>query len=130
MGEEFIDQHQPELYDEDNYDYLLREAKTASLLMDWIGEVHEEQIANRYHIGPGDIRRSTETAEWLMHSLAELSKLLELGITFKAEQLAERIHYGAGQDLLGLLNLKRGGPRSGQEALFVGHNQHRRAEGS
>ena len=27
--EEFIDQHQLELYDEDNYDYLLREAKTA-----------------------------------------------------------------------------------------------------
>ena len=103
--EEFIDQHQPELYDEDNYDYLLREAKTASLLMDWIGEVHEEQIAGRYHIGPGDIRRSTETAEWLMHSLAELSKLLGLGITFKAEQLAERIHYGTGPDLLGLLSL-------------------------
>ena len=104
--EEFIDQHQLELYDEDNYDYLLREAKTASMLMDWIGEVHEEQIASRYHIGPGDIRRSTETAEWLMHSLAELSKHLELGITFKAEQLAERIHYGAGEDLLALLNLK------------------------
>jgi helicase len=104
--EEFIDQHQLELYDEDNYDYLLREAKTASLLMDWIGEVHEELIASRYHIGPGDIRRFAETAEWLMHSMAELSKHLELGMTFKAEQLAERIHYGAGQDLLALLNLK------------------------
>lgn len=104
--EEFIDQHQSELYDEDNYDYLLREAKTSAMLTDWIGEVHEEQIASRYRIGPGDIRRSAETAEWLMHSLAELSKHLELGITFKAEQLAERIHYGAGRDLLGLLNLK------------------------
>ncbi|HUS76486.1 MAG TPA: ATP-dependent DNA helicase [Methanothrix sp.] len=104
--EEFIDQHQSELYDEDNYDYLLREAKTSAMLTDWIGEVHEEQIASRYRIGPGDIRRSAETAEWLMHSLAELSKHLELGITFKAEQLAERIHYGAGRDLLALLNLK------------------------
>jgi helicase len=104
--EEFIDQHQSELYYEDNYDYLLREAKTAAMLMDWIGEVKEEQIASRYRIGPGDIRRSAETAEWLMHSLAELSKHQDLGITFKAEQLAERIHYGAGQDLLGLLNLK------------------------
>jgi helicase len=104
--EEFIDQHQSELHDEDNYDYLLREAKTTAMLMDWIGEVHEEMIVSRYHIGPGDIRRSAETAEWLMHSIAELSKHLELGITFKAEQLAERIHYGAGQDLLALLNLK------------------------
>ena len=104
--EEFIDQHQSELYDEDNYDYLLREAKTAAMLMDWIGEVNENQIASRYRIGPGDIRRIAETAQWLMHSLAELSKQLDLGITFKAEQLAERIHYGASQDLLGLLNLK------------------------
>ncbi len=104
--EEFIDQHECELYDEDNYDYLLREAKTSAMLMDWIGEVHEEQIASRYHIGPGDIRRSAETAEWLMHSLAEISKHLDLGVTFIAEQLAERIHYGASQDLLALLNLK------------------------
>jgi helicase len=85
---------------------LLREAKTTAMLMDWIDEVHEEQIATRYRIGPGDIRRFAETAEWLMHSLAELSKNLELGITFQTEQLAERIHYGAGQDLLALLNLK------------------------
>jgi len=104
--EEFIDQHQVELYDEDNYDYLLREAKTTAMIADWIDEVHEEQIASRYHIGPGDIRRSAETAEWLMHSLAELSKNLELGVTFQTEQLAERIHYGASQDLLALLNLK------------------------
>jgi helicase len=104
--EEFIDQHQKELYDEDNYDYLLREAKTTAMIADWIDEVHEEQIATRYRIGPGDIRRSAETAEWLMHSLYELSKNLELGITFQTGQLAERIHYGASQDLLALLNLK------------------------
>jgi helicase len=104
--EEFIDAHQEELNDEENYDYLLREAKTSAMLMNWIGEVREEEISDRYRIGPGDIRRSAETAEWLMHSLAELSKHLNLGITFQAEQLSMRIHYGAGKDLLGLLNLK------------------------
>jgi len=76
------------------------------MLMDWICEVNEEKISSKYHIGPGDIRRCAETAEWLMHSLAELSKHQQLGITFKAEQLAERIHYGAGPDLLALLSLK------------------------
>lgn len=104
--EEFIECHQDELNLEDNYDYLLREVKTAAMLMDWIGEVHEEQISDRYRIGPGDIRRFAETAEWLMHSLAELSKHLELGVTFLAEQLSQRIHYGAGRDLLALLGLK------------------------
>ncbi len=104
--EEFIDLNQSELYDEENYDYLLREAKTAAMLLDWIGEVKEEIISDRYHIGPGDIRRLAETAEWLMHSLAELSKHNDLGITCRAEQLSVRLHYGAGQDLLSLLDLK------------------------
>ncbi|HUI40103.1 MAG TPA: ATP-dependent DNA helicase [Methanothrix sp.] len=104
--EEFIDDHQEDLFDEENYDFLLREAKTTAMILDWIGEVKEEQISDRYRIGPGDIRRSAETAEWLMHSLSELSKHLDLGLTYRAEQLAERIHYGAGPDLLALLNLK------------------------
>jgi helicase len=104
--EEFIDLNQSELFNEENYDYLLREAKTSSMLFDWIGEVKEELISDRYRIGPGDIRRSAETAEWLMHSLAELSKHLDLGITYRAEQLSVRLHYGAGQDLLSLLDLK------------------------
>jgi helicase len=104
--EEFIDEHQENLFNEENYDFLLREAKTTAMILDWIGEVKEEQISDRYRIGPGDIRRSAETAEWLMHSLSELSKHLDLGLTHRAEQLAERIHYGAGPDLLSLLNLK------------------------
>ncbi|MCX6669473.1 MAG: DEAD/DEAH box helicase [Methanothrix sp.] len=104
--EEYIEAHQDELNHEENYDFLLREAKTTAMLMDWVGEVREELISDRYRIGPGDIRREAETAEWLMHSLAELSKHLGLGITFKAEQLSQRIHYGAGKDLLSLLNLK------------------------
>jgi helicase len=104
--EEFIDEHQENLFNEENYDFLLREAKTTAMILDWIGEVKEEQISDRYRIGPGDIRRSAETAEWLMHSLSELSKHLDLGLTYRAEQLAERIHYGAGPDLLSLLNLR------------------------
>lgn len=104
--EEFINEHRDELNDEDNYDWLLKEAKTAVMLMDWISEAKEEYISDRYHIGPGDIRRSVETAEWLMHSLAELSKHLDMGVTYRAEQLGERIHYGAGPDLLALVELK------------------------
>ena len=104
--EEFIDDNQDVLNEEENYDFLLREAKTSAMLMDWIGETKEEEISDRYHIGPGDIRRSAETAEWLMHSLSELSKHLNIGLTYRAEQLALRIHYGAGPDLLTLIDLK------------------------
>ena len=104
--EEFIDEHCLELHEEVNYDFLLREAKTAAMLIDWISEVKEGQISDRYRIGPGDIRRTAETAQWLMHSLAELSRHLALGAAYKADQLATRIQYGAGPDLLALLELK------------------------
>jgi len=104
--EEFIDEHVQELNPEENYDFLLRQVKTTSLLLDWINEVREEDISARYRIGPGDVRRVAETAEWLMHATAEISKHLELGVTFQTQRLSQRIHYGAGPDLLTLLELK------------------------
>jgi helicase len=119
--EEFIDEHQDDFNPEGNYDFLLREAKTSAMLMDWIGEVKEEQVSDRYRIGPGDIRRIAETAEWLMHSLSELSKHLNLGLNFRAEQLSQRIHYGAGPDLLTLLNLKGVGRVRARKLYLAGY---------
>ncbi|MDD1742935.1 MAG: ATP-dependent DNA helicase [Methanotrichaceae archaeon] len=104
--EGFIDTHYEELNYEENYDWLLREVKTTAALIDWISEVKEEIISDRYRISPGDIRKAVETAEWLMHSLAQISKHLDLGLTYRAEQLAQRVHYGAGPELLALLDLK------------------------
>jgi helicase len=119
--EEFINEHRDDLNSEDNYDWLLKEAKTTAMLVDWISEAKEEYISDRYHIGPGDIRRSVETAEWLMHSLAELSKHLDLGVTYKAEQLGERIHYGAGPDLLTLVELKGIGRVRARKLYLAGY---------
>lgn len=104
--EEFIDQHYGEFCNEDNYDWMMREAKTAALLLEWVCESEEEKIADRFRVGPGDIRRVAETAEWLMHSAGRLSEHLDLGATFRIYQLEKRIHYGAGPDLLSLLDLK------------------------
>ncbi|MHC1631902.1 MAG: ATP-dependent DNA helicase [Methanotrichaceae archaeon] len=104
--EDFIDLHSDELCPEKNYDWLLRQAKTASLLRDWVSETGEDKICNRYHVGPGDIRRVAETAEWLMHSIAQLSDHLDLGASYRASRLEQQIHYGAGPDLLALLDLK------------------------
>ncbi|HOK57894.1 MAG TPA: ATP-dependent DNA helicase [Methanothrix sp.] len=104
--EDFISEHSSELGSEDNLDWLLREVKTASMLMDWINEVHEDRIADKYNIGPGDVMRIAETAEWLMSALHRISKHLDLGVTYLAERLALRIHYGAGDELLQLLELK------------------------
>ena len=104
--EEFIHQHYGELCPEENFDWMMREAKTAALLLDWISEAEEEKIADRFKVGPGDIRRVAETAEWLIHSAGRLCEHLDLGATFRIYQLEKRVHYGAGPDLLSLLDLK------------------------
>lgn len=104
--EDFISEHSSELGEEENLDWLLREVKTASMLLDWINEVHEEMIADRYNIGPGDVMRIAETAEWLMSAMHRISKHMDLGVTYLAERLALRIHYGANDELLSLLKLK------------------------
>jgi len=104
--EDFIADHEDELNPEENYDWLLKEAKTSALLMDWIGEVKEEAISSRFRVGPGDIRRIAETAEWLMGAVHQLSKHLDLGAAYLAERLAQRIRYGAGPELLAILELK------------------------
>ncbi|MGB3944451.1 MAG: ATP-dependent DNA helicase [Methanothrix sp.] len=104
--EEFIHQHYGELCFEENFDWMMREAKTAALLLEWISEEEEEKIADRFRVGPGDIRRVAETAEWLIHSAGRLSEHLDLGATFRIYQLEKRVHYGAGPDLLSLLDLK------------------------
>ncbi|ABK14589.1 ATP-dependent DNA helicase [Methanothrix thermoacetophila] len=104
--EDFISEHSSELGNEKNFDWLLREVKTASMLMDWINEVHEDRIEDRYSISPGDLVRIAETAEWLMSALHRISKHMDLGVTYLAERLALRIHYGAGDELLQLLELK------------------------
>jgi helicase len=119
--ESFIDEHYEELNQEDNYDFLLREAKTAAMLTDWVSEIKEEQISDRYRIGPGDIRRLAETSEWLMHSLSEISKHQELGLTYRAEQLSQRLHYGAGPDLLALLELKGIGRARARKLFSAGY---------
>jgi len=102
----FIDEHCNELCPENNYDWLLREAKTSALLTEWISEADEARISGRYRVGPGDVKRVAETAEWLMHSVARISQHLDLGVTYNASLLEKRIHYGAGPDLLALLDLK------------------------
>jgi len=103
--EDFVDEHLADLCPEENYDWMLKEAKTAAMLMSWIYESSENEICERYGVGPGDVRRVTETAEWLMHSTAQLSRHLDLGVTRQSAQLEKRLHYGANRDLLALLEL-------------------------
>ncbi|MDK2876393.1 MAG: ATP-dependent helicase [Archaeoglobaceae archaeon] len=85
-----------------DYDWFLEELKTALCLRDWINEMDENEICEKYSIAPGDLRRLIETAEWLAHSLSRISS--EFGKNLP--RLEMRIRYGVKEELLGLVSIR------------------------
>ena len=94
--------------DEVNEYTILSEIKTALLLYDWVNEVPEDVLMERYDVGPGDIHNIIETAEWLLYSTIELAKIIhvEYSVLRRLNILRERVRYGVREELLELTKLK------------------------
>ena len=89
-----------------DYEWFLSEVKTACVMLDWINEVKEDQIVKKFGIGEGDIRALSETSLWLVHSMAELAKDQKRSCSVKANELAHRVEFGAGPELLELIQIR------------------------
>jgi len=89
-----------------DYEWFLSEVKTACVMLDWINEIKEEDIVKKFGIGGGDIRALSETALWLVHSMAELGKDQKRSCGVKAKELAQRVEYGASPELLELIQIR------------------------
>ncbi|MCC6009380.1 MAG: DEAD/DEAH box helicase [Fervidicoccaceae archaeon] len=86
-------------------EYLSR-LKTALFLYDWINEKPEQEIVEKYDLGPGDIRSLAETAEWIAHGLKKVSLMLEgidSYVAQKLETIEIRLRYGVKEDIIELL---------------------------
>jgi len=101
----------------EDYDFFLAEMKTASLLDDWMAERTEDEVTKRFGIGPGDIRRMTDQAEWLLYSMAELGRIFNKKKVRALTRLTTRVQYGVKEELLELISL-RGVGRVRGRALF------------
>ena len=81
--------------------------KTSWMLIDWINEEKEEIICDRFNVGPGDIRRIIETAEWLVYGARSVARLFNFINTIDPlEKLNQRIKYGIKEELIELVALK------------------------
>ena len=101
----------------DDYDFFLAEVKTATLLDDWMTERTEDEVTKKFGVGPGDIRRMTDQAEWLLYSMAELGKIFNKKKVRDLTRLTIRVQYGVKEELLELVSL-RGIGRVRARALF------------
>lgn len=94
-------------YDPEELEFFLAELKTALVLEDWINEVRDDEIYEKYGIGPGDLYSLTQTAEWLLYSAYELAKLK--GLThhlLPLLSLRKRVKHGVKEELLELVRIK------------------------
>lgn len=99
-----------------DYALFLSEIKTACVLAAWIDEEREDKICERYGIGPGDLHRLVENAEWLLYSAQRIGKLLRIRDRELLE-LRMRMRYGVREELLELVKL-RGIGRVRARALY------------
>ncbi|AIY91205.1 DEAD/DEAH box helicase [Geoglobus acetivorans] len=107
-------------YYSSEYDWFLKEFKTALMLYDWINERDEDVICGKYGIAPGDVRRIVETAEWLLHALTKMLEFMENPMTARTSKLEERVKHGVKEDLVELVRLKWVGRKRARKLLNAG----------
>ncbi len=96
---------EPSMYDAD-YDEFLASVKTAMFFSDWIDENTEDVLLEKYSIRPGEVRSKLDNADWLLYSISEIARILQMkGLTGEIAKLRVRVKYGVKEELLPLLQL-------------------------
>jgi helicase len=86
---------------------FIQALRTAHMLDEWIEETQEDHLCQGYGVGPGDVRRFIDAAEWLLYSMEQLAGLNGMLQTrHLLKNLRQRVNYGIKEELLDLVNLK------------------------
>jgi helicase len=99
------------------YEFFLAEVKTACVLDDWLEEMEEDPLLEKYGIGPGDLRNKVEMGEWLLYSMRELANIFNKDAYAPLTELMVRVRYGVRRELLDLVKL-RGVGRARARSMF------------
>lgn len=98
--------------------------KTMWLLTRWIDEEKEETLCDEFNVGPGDIYRHVESAQWLLYAAGKIAELDHYkNLSFYLENLCRRVRYGIKEELLELASL-HGVGRIRARQLFA-HGYHK-----
>jgi helicase len=96
----------PSEFEEGRFDDWLSALKTARMLEDWASEIDESEIAERYGVGPGDIRGKVDTAEWLLGAAESLASELGLDSVRAIAEARTRVKHGVGEELIDLAGVR------------------------
>jgi len=110
----------PSEFEEGRFEDWLSALKTARLLEDWAEEVDEDRVAERYGVGPGDIRGKVDTAEWLLNAAEQLANELDVGHEPAVREARKRVEYGVGDELLDLAGVRGVGRKRARRLYDAG----------
>ncbi len=105
------------------YAEFLGEVKTAMVMNNWIEELPEEKIIERFSVQPGDLYRTIETAKWLLHAIDELSTVVAKNkeVSTLSHELVERVSKGIKRELLPIVQLEGVGRVRGRIIFNAGY---------
>jgi helicase len=105
------------------YADFLGEIKTAMVMNNWIEELSEEKIIERFNVQPGDLYRTIENAKWLLHAIEELSPVVSKNkeVSVLSHELIERVSKGIKRELLPIVALEGLGRVRGRIIFNAGY---------
>jgi len=110
----------PSEFEDDRFEDWLSALKTARLLEDWASEREEDEITDRYGIGPGDIRGKVEAASWLLGAAESLAGELGLDCTPAIREARTRVEDGVREELLDLVSVRGVGRKRARRLYDAG----------
>ncbi|MCS7107198.1 MAG: DEAD/DEAH box helicase [Acidilobaceae archaeon] len=89
----------------------VRAVKVALILRSWVEEVPEDEIAEKFNVGPGDIAVLVDNAVWIASGLSRIVRLMDLPaeLADKLKLMESRIKHGVKPELLPLVAIPRVG---------------------
>ena len=105
----FVLEHEDELWVDYPYEEMeeyFRALKTAMVLFDWSREIPEATICERYSVGPGDIYNILETANWLLHASARLSRMFRSVFSSSIQEFEYCMKHGIKRELIPLVRIR------------------------
>jgi helicase len=93
------------------------------VMNNWIEELPEEKILERFSVQPGDLYRTIETAKWLLHAIDELSPVVAKNkeVPALSHELVERVSKGIKRELLPIVALEGVGRVRGRIIFNAGY---------
>jgi helicase len=110
----------PSEFEDGRFEDWLSALKTATMLEDWADEVDENEIAQQYGVGPGDIRGKVDTAEWLLGAAESLAAELDLGNVPAVRAARKRVQHGVGEELIDLAGVSGVGRKRARRLFDAG----------